>query len=122
MGNRDELPRIPVTAVVWAIRLAAKPPQLPNAHRLVLNRWRGVYGDITPSRVEARIRHAVDRGWLALSGDGKWARVRMGDEARFDAEHDPGLLRGGARVLGRQYIDQAAAWRAAHQQEPTDAR
>lgn len=113
MGSRDDLPAIPVTAVVWAIRLASKPPQLPNAHRLVMTRWRGQYGGITPSRVRRCIDRAVDRGWLTVAGDGKWARVRMGDVAKFDAEHDPGLLRGG-RALSAQHAQVAAAWRRAH--------
>lgn len=113
MPSRDDLPSIPTTAVVWAIRLAAKPPQRPNVHHLCMTRWRGKYGRITPGRVDKAVQRAVERGWLRLAGDGKWTRVVMGDVARFDAEHDPGLLRGG-QALQRQYIDTAAAWRRAH--------
>lgn len=111
-SRRSRQPVIPPSAVVWAVRLAHKPPTRERLVTLCRGRW-GAHYFVNPSRVRSALDYAVKRGWLTV-GDGVWAVVREPDDTRFMVEHDPSLLRGHDQVLQSEPVGVMVAWRQAH--------
>lgn len=110
--ERDERPHVPVTAVVWTVRLDhSSSLPIDRLHLRVSTRFRRFYSGFTPSRMRGAVRYAAARGWLTVDPDGLRVRCTPENLARFDAEHDPGMVPG---IRDRQAQDNMVAWRRAN--------
>jgi hypothetical protein len=88
--SHADKPHLPVTAMVWSVRLTRPQPATVEAViEDTFRRW-GRWYYCSASRTRKSLAYAEKRGWLTVDG----LHVTEAPDTPFDTQHDPTMLTG----------------------------